>query len=1056
MTAQLRLAISMRGGVSLAVWIGGALAEIDVLRRSRPSIGVTASADPNAPIYARLLDLAGYTSVQVDVMSGASAGGLNGAIYATSLLYDVDFRHMLPIWVRLADLESMIRVDTKDPVTGRPADSLLEGDEYFLARLTAELGQLTDASAQGPRPVVPYLDLLLTGTLLTPAEEIVVGAPGENLSVGRREAFFQFHHEQGSEEPPISHFRGPGVTMPSIVAKLALAGRASASFPFAFEPATVTTDAGAAGGAGPDLATIFSERGAPHAFRVMDGGVLDNIPIARAIRAVAASPAAEPTDRWLLYLYPSPPDDVPPPPPPPQAPVRALSTVRRALTAKLNTESILDDTAALDQHNVEASFQAIRWRALWHGAGADETAWPAWLRRLGEMAAVVEIRAATDAVRLRQVLEQPRRRYAGRPDVLADPGTPMRDLELRAPAVAEALSRGLESALRTTFGRDPDGLGRDAVTVRSAIDLLIGACRAVERAVPGVATPKRDLYARRAAAERAVFDGELALLAAMVAEPPEVGGPRAWLDRHLQIVPPPAAALTAVADALAALQPVVGALPDDPIVRPYRMLRLVDVDGLLAMARHGVSMLATTLQNPAPLTLKVISGAAPTPLAEELHAYRSQVGRPPPDGDRIYVDDKLAGNAVGNFAAFLKADWRINDWTWGRADAASRLAEALLERLDAARPGTEAGLRELWAELGEDPADGFVDELLAELATAGPSDARHRLWRVVVRRLQLELWRHHLPLIESAQSRSEPAWRPVSPVVPTTSAAAPGEASRPVLTDEQTLARLRVYDVGRQSITAIDAEDRRRIAMRLAKIGFAALLPARTFADPEPAVGTSARRDLDRTRRAAALGRAALWPLRPIVLGAVFVVAAPRRAIAMVAMATVAVAVGWWAVDLAGWGPERYLVPGIPAVLLSLAAVAAMLTREDGGRVGAGLGVAAVALVALFVAVDLVPDDSWVLWPGWIAVSGVVFATIGTSWMRPTHRFVSAGLAVVVYGGTAAAFWLLTSPPGSFLALERPFPAGWWTISAILLAAVGLGVQVDQAQVFRHRPGRDA
>ena len=93
------------------------------------------------------------------------------------------------------------------------------------------------------------------------------------------------------------------------------------------------------------------------------------------------------------------------------------------------------------------------------------------------------------------------------------------------------------------------------------------------------------------------------------------------------------------------------------------------------------------------------------------------------------------------------------------------------------------------------------------------------------------------------------------------------------------------------------------------------------------------------------------------------------------------------------------------------------------------------------------------LWPGWIAVSGVVFAAVGTSWMRPTHRLVAAGLAVVVYGGTAVVFWSITSPPGSFWALERPFPAGWWTISAILLAAVGLGVQVDQGQVFRPPAG---
>ncbi len=49
-------------------------------------------------------------------------------------MYDLDFRVMLPIWVRLADIESMVRIDTKD-AKGQPVDSLLEGDEYFLAKL---------------------------------------------------------------------------------------------------------------------------------------------------------------------------------------------------------------------------------------------------------------------------------------------------------------------------------------------------------------------------------------------------------------------------------------------------------------------------------------------------------------------------------------------------------------------------------------------------------------------------------------------------------------------------------------------------------------------------------------------------------------------------------------------------------------------------------------------------------------------------------------------------------------------------------------------------------
>ena len=73
------------------------------------------------------------------------------------------------------------------------------------------------------------------------------------------------------------------------------------------------------------MATVFSERGGAGTFRVMDGGVLDNIPIARAIRAVAASPAADPTDPLGLRSTStrSPPDDLPPAPPPAHAPVRA-------------------------------------------------------------------------------------------------------------------------------------------------------------------------------------------------------------------------------------------------------------------------------------------------------------------------------------------------------------------------------------------------------------------------------------------------------------------------------------------------------------------------------------------------------------------------------------------------------------------------------------------------------------------------------------------------------------------------------------------------------------
>src|SRR5664279_2459330 len=105
---RLSIALAMKGGVSLAVWIGGAVSELDILRRIR--IVRTASgarrayflADPGtrrnpkekngppmdagafvreqfqtllrADAYARILLSRGYDGVDIDVLAGASAG----------------------------------------------------------------------------------------------------------------------------------------------------------------------------------------------------------------------------------------------------------------------------------------------------------------------------------------------------------------------------------------------------------------------------------------------------------------------------------------------------------------------------------------------------------------------------------------------------------------------------------------------------------------------------------------------------------------------------------------------------------------------------------------------------------------------------------------------------------------------------------------------------------------------------------------------------------------------------------------------------------------------
>ena len=88
---ELRLGLIMNGGVSLAVWMGGVSNEIFRL------------VTHQHPVYRGLMDLT-RTSARVDVISGTSAGGVNGAALAIALLYGGDFEQLREVWMRTGAL----------------------------------------------------------------------------------------------------------------------------------------------------------------------------------------------------------------------------------------------------------------------------------------------------------------------------------------------------------------------------------------------------------------------------------------------------------------------------------------------------------------------------------------------------------------------------------------------------------------------------------------------------------------------------------------------------------------------------------------------------------------------------------------------------------------------------------------------------------------------------------------------------------------------------------------------------------------------------------------
>ena len=98
----------------------------------------------------------------------------------------------------------------------------------------------------------------------------------------------------------------------------------------------------------------------PTTLRLFDGGILDNIPVARAIHAAASSPAQEPVRRWVVYLHPS---------PTLAKPLRAESDSTESpqifkvvmdLLAGRGVETLLDDLEVLREHNRESESQRVQ------------------------------------------------------------------------------------------------------------------------------------------------------------------------------------------------------------------------------------------------------------------------------------------------------------------------------------------------------------------------------------------------------------------------------------------------------------------------------------------------------------------------------------------------------------------------------------------------------------------------------------------------------------------------------------------------------------------------
>src|SRR5687767_1578149 len=112
---ELRLALVCYGGVSLAVYMHGITKEAwKLLRASRNYHAPVPTADglnDSELVYRELFEaLAPYVDLRVviDIVAGASAGGINGVMLAHAIAGGHDLEPLRDLWLENADVEKLL------------------------------------------------------------------------------------------------------------------------------------------------------------------------------------------------------------------------------------------------------------------------------------------------------------------------------------------------------------------------------------------------------------------------------------------------------------------------------------------------------------------------------------------------------------------------------------------------------------------------------------------------------------------------------------------------------------------------------------------------------------------------------------------------------------------------------------------------------------------------------------------------------------------------------------------------------------------------------------
>jgi patatin-related protein len=408
---ELRIALVCFGGVSLAIYMHGITKEFLKLARASSAVhGITDRAkrraahffdvhDESDPehdteaVYFELLRDIGRTvelRVIIDIVAGASAGGINAIMLARALSHDLPMRRLRDLWLEKADVTELLAPEAKargwNKFFLRP---------FFWAAGLSRLQDIRDSEVRQKLSLVmrsrwfkpPFDGPRMAGLMYEGV--IALGEPRKKnatlLPSGQRldlfvtvTDFYGCQQPLQIHDPPVVHerehrhvlhfgFRRHTAGADSDfeldnAPALAFAARATSSLPGAFPPARILEmDAlvRARGVDWPRRAEFLARNFEPYA-RVdvdpapvpfVDGSVLNSRPFRAAITAIRGRPAFREVDRRLVYVDP---DPAPAGPPAHHRMPGFFTTLKGALSDIPLAEPVTDELSWIGSLNEQA------------------------------------------------------------------------------------------------------------------------------------------------------------------------------------------------------------------------------------------------------------------------------------------------------------------------------------------------------------------------------------------------------------------------------------------------------------------------------------------------------------------------------------------------------------------------------------------------------------------------------------------------------------------------------------------------------------------------------